>query len=138
MLIEQPAHIGRGHRRHRLADAEPGEMQPRAVIVVMIDIARGRERRNRPGVVAQRLADGRERKPGGGEGGRRYHQLGQNFSRSRGVAAPEAFQRVAITLIGGRIAGGNEKLLRSHDALLPHVSRARSSAKPYIADPDPG
>ena len=36
VLVEQPPHVGRGHRRRRFAGAQPRQMQPRAVIVLAI------------------------------------------------------------------------------------------------------
>ena len=51
LLIEQPPHIDRGHRRRDLAGAEPRQLQPRAVIVLGVGVARllARRRPPRPG-----------------------------------------------------------------------------------------
>ena len=104
MLIEQPPHIDRGHRRRGLAGAEPREMQPRAVIILGVGVARLLPRRDRPGPVAEIVANGAEREPGGGEVGRKLDRLRQDIggaARSpRGV-----IERPLVAAVGDQIAG---------------------------------
>ena len=75
ILVEQPAHIGLGHRRSGFARAKAGELQPGAVIVLRIGIAGPLEGGDGAGAVAKPVADGAERKPGGGEIRRQLDRL---------------------------------------------------------------
>ena len=75
ILVEQPAHIGLGHRRRGLARAEAGELQPGAVIVRRIGITGPLEGGDGAGAVAKPVADGAERKPGSGEIRRQLDRL---------------------------------------------------------------
>ena len=105
VLVEQPAHIDAGHRRRRLADAEAGQMQPRAVIILAVGVARRRERRDGAVAVAYRLADRGQREPGGGEARRGLHHLHEDIRGGGRVAALEIIQRPLVAPVGDQIAG---------------------------------
>ena len=93
ILVEQPAHIGLGHRRSGFAGAEPGELQPRAVIILRIRVARPLESGDGAGAVAEPVADGAEREPGGGEVRRQLDRLRQNIGGSEEIAARRQVDR---------------------------------------------
>ena len=79
-------------------------MQPRAVIVLAVGIARGLECGHRSVPVAGLLADHRKRKPGGGEARRGFHHLFQNFGGRGGIALLEIIERPAVAPVGDQIA----------------------------------
>ena len=105
VLVEQPPHIDAGHRRRRLADAETGQMQPRAVIILAVGIARRRKRGDGAIAVAHRLADRGQREPGGGEARRGLQHLREDVGRGGCIAALEIVQRPLIAPVGDQIAG---------------------------------
>ena len=105
VLVEQPAHIDPGHRRRRLADAEAGQMQPRAVIVLAVGVARRLECGDGAVAVAGRLADRGQREPGGGETGRGLDHLPQDVGGGCRIAALEIVQRPLVAPVGDQIAG---------------------------------
>ncbi len=86
ILVEQPAHIGFGHRRSGFAGAEPRQLQPRAVVVRGVGIAGLPERRDRAVAVAEPVADGAEREPGGRELRRKLHRLHKNIGGGGKIA----------------------------------------------------
>ena len=90
ILVEQPAHVGFAHRRRGVAGAEPGELEPRAVIILGVRVAGLLERGNGAGAIAEPVADGAEREPGGGESGRQRPR-----SATRISAAPAKSPRAA-------------------------------------------
>ena len=95
-----------GHRRTRFAGAEPGELQPRAVVILRVGIAGPRECGNRAVAVAEPVADGAEREPGGGEAWHELHRLGENIGRRGKVAARGKLDRRLVAPVGDQIAGG--------------------------------
>ena len=105
MLIEQAAHIDRGHRRRDLAGAEPRELQPRAVIVLGVGVARLLPRRDRPCPVAEIVANGAEREPGGGEVGRKLDRLRQDIGGAGEIALRGVIERPLVAAVGDQIAG---------------------------------
>ena len=105
MLIEQPPHIDRGHRRRDLAGAEPSELQPRAVIILGVGVARLLPRRDRPCPVAEIVANGAEREPGGGEVGRKLDRLRQDIGGAGEVALRGVIERPLVAAVGDQIAG---------------------------------
>ena len=105
VLIEQPPHIDAGHRRCRLAGAEPRQMQPRAVIILAVGVARRGKRGDGPVAIAHRLADRGEREPRGGKARRRFHHLRQDVGRRGRVAALKIIQRPLVAPVGDQIAG---------------------------------
>ena len=80
-------------------------MQPRAVIVLAVGVARRRERGDGAVAIAHRLADRGQREPGGGEARRGLHHLHQNVGRRGRIAALEIVQRPLVAPVGDQIAG---------------------------------
>ncbi len=80
-------------------------MQPRAVIVLAVGVARRRKRRDGAVAVAHRLADRGQREPGGGEARRGFHHLLQDIGRGGGIAALQIIQRPLVAPVGDQIAG---------------------------------
>ena len=81
------AHIGCSHRRRGRAGAEPRKLQPRAVIILRVGAARRFECRDRAVAVAEPIADGAERKPGGGKRRAQSPRSAPADRRRRKVAA---------------------------------------------------
>ena len=129
ILVEQPAHITFAHRRRRLAGSEPGELQPRAVIILRVGVAGALERRDRAVAVAKPVADGAEREPGGGEARRQLHRLRQNIRRAGKVAPRGMIERPFVAAVGDEIAGGNEQRAGvGHGRVIPgNLSNAHAS-----------
>ena len=69
ILVEQPPQIGLGHRRYLRAGAEARQLQPRAVIIFRVGVARCTKGGHGGIAIAEPVADGAERKPGSGEAG---------------------------------------------------------------------
>ena len=69
------AHIAGGHRRRDLGGAKPRELQPRAVAILGVGLARLRATPRSPPARSPSVAHLAEREPGGGEAGRELHRL---------------------------------------------------------------
>ena len=135
MLIEQPPHIDRGHRRRDLAGAEPRELQPRAVIVLGVGVARLLPGRDRAGAVAEIVANGAEREPGGGEGGRELDRLRQDIGGAGEVAA--ARRDRAPTCSGGRRSDRRRRRTAVHLSLASFTAYLRPMRPEDILVPTP-
>ena len=109
ILVEQPADIGFGHRRRGFAGAEPRQLQPRAVIILGIGVARLLERGDGAVAVAELVADGAEREPGGGEAGRQLDGLRQNIGGAGKIALRGMIERPFVAPVGDQVAGGDEE-----------------------------
>ncbi len=109
VLVEQPADIGFGHRRGGFAGAEPGQLQPRAVIILGIGVAGLLESGDRAVAVAELVADGAEREPGRGEARRQLHGLRQNIGGAGKIAPRGMVERPLVAPVGDQIAGGDEE-----------------------------
>ena len=79
VLVEQPADVRFAHRRGGVAAPEPGKLQPGAVIIVRVGVAGLFECRDSAGAVAEPVADGAEREPGGGESRREFDGLREDI-----------------------------------------------------------
>ena len=99
-------HIVAGHRRRRLADAEPRQMQPRAVIVLAVGVARRRERRDRAVAVAQ---PARGSSPSANQAVAKPGAVSTTCTRisaaAAEIAALEIVQRPLVAPVGDQIAG---------------------------------
>ena len=80
-------------------------MQPGAMIVLAVGVARRRECRNGAIAVAQRLADRRQREPRGGKSWRGLQHLHQDVRRRGRVTALKKIQRPLVAPVGDQIAG---------------------------------
>jgi hypothetical protein len=109
ILVEQPADIGVGHRRRGLAGAEPGQLQPRAVVILGIGVAGMPKAAMAPLAVAEPVADGAEREPGRGEARRKLDGLRQDIGGAGKIAARGLIERPFVAPVGDQIAGGDEK-----------------------------
>ena len=109
ILVEQPAQIGLGHRRRGFAGAEPRQLQARPVIVLRIGVAGLREGSHRAVAVAEPVADGAEREPGGGKARCNRDGLRQHVGRGGKIAARRKLDRRFIAAVGDKIAGGDEE-----------------------------
>ena len=119
ILVEQPADIGFGHGRRRFAGAEPRQLQPRAVIILGIGIARLLEGGNRAVAIAELVADGAEREPGRGEARRQLHGLRQNVGGAGHIALRGMIERPFVAPVGDQVAGGDkERAGVGHRAML--------------------
>jgi hypothetical protein len=90
-------------------------VQPRAVKVLAVGVARRLERGDGASPIASLLADQGKREPGGGEPRRGLQHLRQDVGRGGGVAALEVVQRPLIAPVGDQVAGRDEQRLRRHD-----------------------
>ena len=62
-----------------------------------------------PVAVAEPVADGAEREPGGGEAGRQFDRLRQNIGGAGKIAARGMVERPFVAPVGDQIAGRDEK-----------------------------
>ena len=110
ILVEQRAHIGRRHRRRRVADAEPRELQAARRAVLGIGVARllrtpRPRRRGRPASRASRRARTRP-----GQSPARSRAPGQQVGGRREIAALQHSPCAqAIAPVGDQVAGGDEQ-----------------------------
>ena len=89
--------------------AEPRELQPRAVIILGVGVARLREGGHGAGVVAEPVADGAEREPGRGEARHQFDRLRQNIGGGGKIAARGLVERPFVAPVGDEIAGRDEE-----------------------------
>ena len=80
-------------------------MQPRAVIVLAVGVARRRKCGDGAVAVACRLTNRGQREPGGGEAGRGFHHLRQDIGGRGRIAALQVIQRPLVAPVGDQIAG---------------------------------
>ena len=106
ILVEQPAQIGLTHCRRRRAGAEPGKLQPRAMVIVRIGAACRFKCSHRAATIAEPIADGAERKPRGGKSRCDLDGLRQQIGCSSKVAPPGEFDGRLVTTIADKVAGG--------------------------------
>src|SRR5262252_8808291 len=93
ILVEQPPQIGLDHRRYLWAGAEARQLQPRAVIIIRVGAAR-RTKGGYGGIaIAEPVADGAERKPGGGEARRSF----DGAKSPRAASSTAALYRRSLT-----------------------------------------
>ena len=123
ILVEQPPHIGLGHRRRVLAGAEPRQLQPRAVIILRFGAARHMESRLGAIAIANSVADRAEREPGGGEAGHRLDRLCQDIRCAGEVAARGQFDRGLVTAVADEVAGRYEQWAGVRREMLAPGSR---------------
>jgi hypothetical protein len=109
ILVEQPPHIGLGHRRRSRAGAEAYELQPRAVIIVWIGAARRTKRRHGAAAIAEPVANGAKCKPRGGEAGRSLDGLRQNVRCGGKITARGELDRGLVTAVADEVAGGHKQ-----------------------------
>ena len=109
ILVEQPAHIGLGHGRSDVAGTKARELQPRAVIILRIRVARPLESGDGAGAVAEPIADGAEREPGGGEVRRQLDRLRQDIGGSGEIAARRQVDCRLVAPVGEEVARGDEE-----------------------------
>ena len=120
ILVEQPADIRLRHRRRSLAGAEPCELQPGAVVVVGIGVARPLECGDRIAPVAQLVADGAEREPRRGKAGCKLDGLLEDFGGAGEIAARRMVERPFVTPVGDKVARGDkERAGVGHCVLAP-------------------
>ena len=116
--------------------AEPRELQPSAVIILRIGVARLASRRRSPVRVAEIVANRAEREPGGGKAGRQLHRLRRISAAAGKIAARGAIERPFVAPVGDQVAGGDEQgpsviapfttylgAMRPEDILLPDARR---------------
>ena len=123
VLVEQPTHIGRGHRRRRLTNAEPGQMQARAMIVLGIGVARRFEGSDGARPVAGRSRMHAERKPRGGEPRRQSATACASTSAAAGEIAALEHGRAPIRSAGRRPRSPDET--KSDCAAIPDLFPVR-------------
>ncbi len=134
ILVEQPADIRFGHCRGCFAEAEPRQLQARAVIIVGVGVAGLRERRDRAVAVAEPVADGAKREPGRGEVRRELHRLRQDIGRRGKVAARGKLDRRLVAPVGNQIAGRHKEWAGvGHSRVISGPSGAES---PQSITPD--
>src|SRR5580704_15752555 len=109
ILVEQPPHVGFGHGRRHLAGAEPRQLQPGAVIVLGVGVARLLESGDSAVAVAELVADGAEREPGRGEAWRQLDRLRQNIGGAGKIALGDVIERPFVAPVGDQVAGGDEE-----------------------------
>ena len=126
-MVEQPADIGFGHRRCGIAGAEPGKLQPRAVIILRIGVARLLESGDRAVAVAELVADGAEREPGRGEARRKLDGLRQDIGGAGKIAARGMVQRPFVAPVGDQVAGRDKER-----AGVGHRELASRSGNDYL------
>ena len=81
------------------------KLQPRAVIILRVGAAHRPKRRHSAVAIAEPVADGAEREPGGGEAGSDLDGLHQNI-RCRGkIAVCGELDRGLVTAVADEIAG---------------------------------
>ena len=83
ILVEQPTHIGLGHGRGGVAGPKPGELKPRAMIILGIGVTGTGERGDGSAPVAETVADGAEREPPRRKLGHKLDGLGKNIRGAR-------------------------------------------------------
>src|ERR1700722_3153334 len=119
VLVEQAPHIGFGHCRRRFAGAKPRQLQPCAVIVLTVCIARLFESGNGAVAVSELIADGAQREPGRGEARCQLDRLRQNVSRARKIALRGMIEHPFVAPVGDQVAGGDkERAGIRHRAML--------------------
>jgi len=119
ILVEQPPQIGLGHRRYLRAGAEARQLQPRAVIIFRVGVARCTKGGHGGIAIAEPVADGAERKPGGGETGRSFDGLRQNIRCGGKIAARGELDRGLVPAITDEVAGRYKQWASvGHAALL--------------------
>jgi hypothetical protein len=84
-------------------------MQPHAMAVVAVGVARRLERGDGALAIAHPLANQGEREPGRGEARRVFHHLFKNVDGGVRLAAIEIVQGPAIAAVGDQIARGDEQ-----------------------------
>src|SRR5215472_9076700 len=105
ILVEQSPQIGLGHRRYLWAGAEARQLQPRAVIIIRVGAAR-RTKGGYGGIaIAEPVADGAERKPGGGEARRSFDGLRQNIRCAGKIAARGELDGGLVPAVADEVAG---------------------------------
>ena len=79
------------------------------MIILRVGVAGLFERRDGAGAVAEPVADGAEREPGGGKARRELDGLRQNIGGAGKIAARGMIERPFVAPVGDEIAGGNEE-----------------------------
>ena len=92
-----------------VAGAKARELQPRAVIILRIRVARPLESGDGAGAVAEPIADGAEREPGGGEVRRQLDRLRQDIGGSEEIAARRQVDCRLVAPVGEEVARGDEE-----------------------------
>ena len=119
-MVEQPAHIGFRHGRIAYPGAEASELQTRTVIILGVGLSRMLERGDRPGTVAEPVADGAKRKPRRGETRRKLDRLRHDIGGCRKIPARGLVERPFVAPVGDEIAGRDEEWAGiGHRALAP-------------------
>ena len=123
ILVEQPPQIGLGHRRYLWAGAEARQLQPRAVIIIRVGAAR-RTKGGYGGIaIAEPVADGAERKPGGGEARRSFDGLRQNIRCAGKIAARGELDGGLVPAVADEVAGRYKQWASVGHATLLEGSR---------------
>src|SRR5262249_46561596 len=120
ILIDQPPYIRLGHGRLSRTGAEPLQLQPRAVIVSRVGAACRTERRHCAVAIAEPLADGAKREPGGGEARRGLDGLHPNIHGGDKIAASGELDRGLVTAVADEVAGRyKQRAGFGHETLAP-------------------
>ena len=120
ILVEQPPDIRLRHRRRSVTRAKPRELQPSAVVVVGIGVARPLERGDRLTPIAQLVANGAEREPRGGKAGRKLNGLLQDFGGAGEIAARCMVECPFVTAVGDKVSRRDkERAGVGHRVLAP-------------------
>ena len=110
-------------------------MQPRAVAILAIVVARLPERRDRLLALAARIVDLAEREPRRGKMRREFHRLRHHVGRRVEIAALAVLLRELVAPVGGHVSGGDKERLHARlgsdclsatDTFWPDVHQARS------------
>ena len=124
ILIEQAADIRISHARRGVAGPEPGEMEPRAVKVLRIEVARCFEGGNRAAPIAELVAKRAQSGPGRSECGRERDGLDENIGGAGKLAARGKVERPPVAPVGDEIAGrGKERAGISHCVIPGRAQR---------------
>ena len=100
-------------------------MQPRAVVILGIGVARFLERGNRAVAIAEPVADGAEREPGRGEARRQLDRLRQNVGGAGKIALRGVIERPFVAPVGDQVAGGDkERAGIGHRCVIPGARNA--------------
>src|SRR4029077_21207369 len=94
-------YVSLAHGRRRFPGAKAGKLQAGAVIVIRVGVAGLFERRYGAAPVAELVADGAKREPGGGEGGGNLDGLGQNVGGGDKIAARGLVDGPFVAAVGG-------------------------------------
>src|SRR5262249_39158300 len=101
---------------------EPRQLEPRAMIVLRIEVACPLPGCDRPLAVAQIVADRTKRKPSRGERGREFDGVHQYRGGAGEIAARNPLERRSVALIGRSIAGWDEQRSICHCAVSRIIS----------------